>query len=70
MFVFSIDLISEMANLGGNGMGGLGNGFGGLGNGFGGLGNGFGGLGGGAWGAAGAQVGGGIVPNVAYPFDR
>ena len=49
-----------MANLGGNGMGGLGNGFGGLGNGF----------GGGAWGAAGAQVGGGIVPNVAYPFDR
>ena len=45
-----------MANLGGNGMGGLGNGFGGL--------------GGGAWGAAGAQVGGGIVPNVAYPFDR
>ena len=63
MFVFSIDLISEMANLGGNGMGGLGNGFGGLGNGFG-------GLGGGAWGAAGAQGGGGIVPNVAYPFDR
>ena len=60
LFVFSIDLISEMANLGGNGMGGLGNGFGGLGNGF----------GGGAWGAAGAQVGGGIVPNVAYPFDR
>ena len=56
LFVFSIDLISEMANLGGNGMGGLGNGFGGL--------------GGGAWGAAGAQVGGGIVPNVAYPFDR
>ena len=56
LFVFSIDLISEMANLGGNGMGGLGNGFGGL--------------GGGAWGAAGAQEGGGIVPNVAYPFDR